>query len=102
MHSKGTNVLAVDNLSRAIRPLTIISGITVSVLKRAYEPCNAPRNSPPASAVCLRIPAPRRKHEAKKVQCGGVRSLTNEHLTATVLAGSSLTSSQCLTLHTPG
>jgi len=85
----GQNVPAVGNLSRAIRPLTIICGITVPVSTRASEPCNAPRSSPPASAVCLRTPAPRRRHDAKKVHCGCVRSLTDEHLTATVPAYSS-------------
>src|SRR5438876_452952 len=65
MHSKGKNVPAVGNLSRAIRPLQISSGITVPVLKRAKERYNTPRSSPPALALGLRTPAPRRSNDAQ-------------------------------------
>src|SRR6266851_7604314 len=71
MHSKETNVPAVVNLSRAIRPLTMTSGITVPVSKRAKERCNAPTNLPPASAWCLGTPAARRSREAQPPRGGG-------------------------------
>ena len=81
-HSKEKNVPAVGKLSRAIRPLKIISGITVPVSKRAKGLCNAPTHSPPASALCLRAPAPQRSNNAKKLQRGCWRELIDEHLTA--------------------
>ena len=68
MHSKGKNVPAVGNLSRAIRLLTSSSGFTVPVSTRAKEHCNAPRNSRPAAALCRRTPAPRRRQEAQHRQ----------------------------------
>ena len=44
--------------------------LAVLVSKRAQERCNAPTNLPPASALCLRTPAPRRSNDVKKLQRG--------------------------------
>src|SRR6266581_4667383 len=97
--SKGKNAPAVGKRSRAIRPVTIISGITVLVSKRAQERCNAPTNSLPASAWCLRTPAPRRSNAVKKCQRGGWGCLTDEHLTATAPVDNSPAASPCSTRH---
>ena len=67
---QGKNVPTVGKRSRAIRPLTMTSGITVPVSKRAKKRCNAPTNLPPASAWGLGTPAPRRSNDAKKRQRG--------------------------------
>jgi len=67
---QGKNVPAVGKLSRATRPLKMTSGIIAPVLKRVKERCNVPRGSPPASALCLRTPAPRRRNDAKKLRHG--------------------------------
>jgi hypothetical protein len=56
MHSTGKNVPVVDKRSRAIRLLKMTSGIIAPVLKRAKEHSNAPRNSPPASALGFATP----------------------------------------------
>src|SRR5919108_4968791 len=69
-YSKGKNALAAGKLSRTIRSLKIISGITMPVSKRVEELCNAPTNSPPASALCLRTPIPQRSNDTKKLQRG--------------------------------
>jgi len=69
--AKGKHVPTVGKRSRAIRPLTMTSGITVPVSKRAKKRCNAPTNLPPASAWCLWTPAARRSREAQPPRGGG-------------------------------
>src|SRR5262245_17315963 len=101
MHSKGTNVPAVGKRSRAMRSMKMTSGIIAPVLTRAKERCNAPRNLPPALAVCLCIPAPRRRNEGKKRQCGCCALPTDEPLTTTAPADNAPAASLCSTRHTP-
>jgi hypothetical protein len=98
---QGKNVPAVGKRSRAMRSVKMTSGIIAPVLTRANERCNAPRNLPPALAVCRCTPAPRRRNEAKKRQCGCCAWPTDEHLTATAPADHSPAASLCSTWHTP-